>query len=344
LGNYLIQFGVKKKKIFLRMNTFGRLFRTHIFGESHGSLVGICLDGVPAGLFLSENDFDADLSRRKPGKVGTTPRKEADKPTLSSGVFNGRTTGAPITVMFANENTISADYGNLVASPRPGHSDFVAKEKFKGFNDNRGGGHFSGRLTLALVAAGVVAKKILEEVKINAELISAGGSINIDEAVNRAVETGDSIGGVVECRVQNLPVGLGEPFFDSAESVLSHLAFSIPAIKGIEFGSGFAAASMTGSQHNDPIVDSTGKTKTNNAGGINGGITNGNELVFRIAVKPTSSISVKQETFNYKTQKVEALEVKGRHDACIALRVPVVLEAITAIALADLLLIDKAYG
>ncbi len=325
------------------MNTFGRLFRIHVFGESHGSLVGVCLDGVPAGLHLLEKDFEADLSRRKPGKVGTTPRQESDKPSLASGVFNGRTTGAPITILFGNENTISSDYANLVSSPRPGHSDFVAREKFKGFNDYRGGGHFSGRLTLALVAAGVVAKKILNDVIISADLISAGGSINIDEAVNCAVKSGDSIGGIVECRVENLPVGLGEPFFDSVESVISHLAFATPAIKGIEFGSGFAAATMRGSQHNDPIIDATGKTKTNNSGGLNGGITNGNELVFRVAVKPASSISHKQETFNCQTQKVEALEIKGRHDACIARRVPVVLEAITAISLADLLLIDRAY-
>jgi len=340
----LIPFRVKKNTTFLNMNTFGRLFRIHIFGESHGSLVGACLDGVPAGLPLSEEDFEADLSRRKPGKVGTTARQEADKPNLASGVFNGRTTGAPLTIMFANENTISADYGDIISSPRPGHSDFVAKEKFKGFNDYRGGGHFSGRLTLALVAAGVVARIILEGVKINAELISAGGSINIEEAVNSAINSGDSIGGIVECKVQNLPVGLGEPFFDSVESIISHLAFAIPAIKGVEFGSGFAAASMSGSQHNDPIIDAIGTTQSNNAGGINGGITNGNELVFRVAVKPTSSISQEQETFNFKTQKVEALEVKGRHDACIALRVPVVLEAVTAIALADLTLIDRAYG
>ncbi len=326
------------------MNTFGRLFRINIFGESHGLVVGISIDGVPPGLPLSENDFDADLSRRKPGKVGTTARKEPDKPNLATGVFNGRTTGAPLTILFANENIISSDYHNLASTPRPGHSDFVAREKFKGFNDYRGGGHFSGRLTLALVAAGVVARRVLEGVKIKAELISAGGSINIEEAINRAVNSGDSIGGIVECRVQNLPVGLGEPFFDSVESVISHLSFAIPAIKGVEFGSGFAATSMTGSHHNDSIIDATGRTNTNYAGGINGGITNGNELVFRVAVKPTSSISQKQVTFNLKTQKADTLEVKGRHDACIALRVPVVLEAVAAIALADLLLIYRAYG
>lgn len=325
------------------MNTFGRLFRIHIFGESHGTHVGICIDGVPAGLSLSESDFEEDLTRRKPGKVGATPRKEADKPNITSGVFRGTTTGAPLAVFFLNENTISSDYGNLVNWPRPGHSDFVASKKYKGFNDYRGGGHFSGRLTLPLVAAGVVAKKILGNVIVSAKLISAGGSENIDEAVDQVVSSGDSIGGIVECRVKNLPVGLGEPFFDSIESVISHLVFAIPAIKGVEFGSGFAAAKMTGSQHNDSIIDASGRTKTNHSGGINGGISNGNELVFRVAVKPTSSISLGQETFNYETQRIENLEVKGRHDACIALRVPVVLEAVTSIALADLLLLNKAY-
>lgn len=324
------------------MNTFGRIFRMHIFGESHGKSVGLTLDGCPPGIDLDEADFFIDLGRRKPGAKGTTPRKEDDLPEIISGVFRGQTTGAPITILFRNQNIRSGDYDNLVKTPRPGHSDFVAWKRFQGFNDHRGGGHFSGRLTLALVSAGVVAKKLIEPVDVSAKLIKAGGREDIESAVAEALEAGDSLGGLVECRANNIPIGWGEPFFDSVESVISHLAFAVPAIKGIEFGSGFGAAAMKGSQHNDPIVDKTGKTASNNAGGITGGLTNGNELVFRIAVKPTSSISVPQQTFSIETGKVETLEVKGRHDACIALRVPVVIESITALALADLKLMHKA--
>lgn len=323
------------------MNSFGNIFKITIFGESHGPHIGICIDGCPPGTPLTEDDFAVDLGRRKPGARGTTPRKEDDSPEIVSGCYRGFTTGAPITILFANKNVRSGDYDHLRNRPRPGHADFVAAQRFKGFNDPRGGGHFSGRLTLALVAAGVVAKKLLAGLNISARLIKAGGSTDIEAAVEAALAAGDSIGGLVECRVTNIPVGWGEPFFDPVESVISHLAFAVPAIKGIEFGSGLAAASMKGSEHNDAIVDESGKTATNNAGGISGGLTNGNDLVFRVAVKPTSSISKKQETLNLKTGKMEALEVKGRHDACIALRVPVVIEAITAVALADLKLMTK---
>ncbi len=324
------------------MNSFGRIFRIHIFGESHGKGIGVTIDGCPSGLPLSEEDFLHDLGRRKAGAKGTTPRKEDDIPEIISGCFRGYTTGAPITILFRNANTHSADYDNLVKTPRPGHSDFVAWKRYKGFNDHRGGGHFSGRLTLTLVSAGVLAKKLINPVNINAKLIKAGGREDIENAVAEALEAGDSLGGLIECRANNLPIGLGEPFFDSVESLISHLAFAVPAIKGIEFGSGFDAASMRGSQHNDPILDETGKTKTNNAGGITGGLTNGNELVLRVAVKPTSSISIPQQTWSIETQKVETLQVKGRHDACIALRVPVVIEAIVAIAIADLSAFNRA--
>lgn len=307
-----------------------------LFGESHGEGIGVTIDGCPPGIPLQPDDFIHDLGRRKAGKAGTTPRIEDDLPEILSGQFNGHTTGAPLTILFRNKNVRSGDYADLRETPRPGHSDFVAYKRYKGYNDYRGGGHFSGRITLCLVAAGVVAKKIISSVSIEAGLVRAGGEKDIDKAVAEAMEAGDSVGGVVECRAKGIPVGWGEPFFDSVESVIAHLAFSIPAIKGIEFGSGFAAASMRGSAHNDPIVDDSGRTASNNAGGISGGLTNGNDLVFRIAVKPTSSISVAQSTYSRKSGKVEQLEVKGRHDACIALRVPVVLEAITAIALADL--------
>jgi chorismate synthase len=324
------------------MNSFGRVFRITIFGESHGEGVGICIDGCPAGLSLAEEDFLPDLERRKGGlQKGTTPRKEDDLPIFKSGLFYGRTTGAPIAILFENNNTRSADYEKQRAVPRPGHADFVAHEKFGGFEDYRGGGHFSGRLTVALVAAGVIARKLLDPAKVEALVTEIGGEKDIDKGLQRAIDAKDSVGGIVECRVSGLPAGLGEPFFDSVESLLGHAVFSIPAIRGIEFGTGFPAARMYGSEHNDPIVDKDGRTKTNHAGGVVGGISNGNELVFRIAVKPTSSTPKEQQTLNRETGAVEPFSVKGRHDLCIALRVPVVLEAVTCIVLADLLLLEQ---
>ena len=324
------------------MNTFGRIFRVSIFGESHGAQVGVVIDGCPAGIALTDSDFTADLQRRKSGAKGTTPRIEADEPEIVSGVFDGHTTGTPITILFKNANTHSSDYSNLVAQPRPGHADFTGRCKYNGFNDYRGGGHFSARNTVAIVAAGVVAKKVLDGVSIKSTIVEVGGQADIEAAVAKAMEQNDSVGGIVDCRVNGLPVGLGEPFWDSAESLISHAVFAIPAVKGIEFGSGFAAAKMVGSQHNDAIIDERGTTATNNAGGINGGITNGNELYFRLAVKPTASIAREQMTYNFETHKVEPLIVKGRHDACIALRVPPIVEAMTAIVLADLKLLAKA--
>ncbi|MEE4196244.1 MAG: chorismate synthase [Bacteroidales bacterium] len=323
------------------MNTFGHTFRVSIYGESHGKQVGVLIDGCPAGLAISGDDFFQDLSRRKSGAKGTTPRTEEDTPEIVSGVFNGKTTGAPLLIAFENKNTKSGDYLQLQDFPRPGHADFTAKFKFGGYNDYRGGGHFSGRLTLGMVTAGVIAKKLIHPVSIHATLIEAGGKTQIDQAIDEAMKNNDSIGGIVQCRAEQVPVGLGEPFFNSAESLLSHIIFAVPAIKGIEFGAGFDAARMYGSQHNDEFVDSSGKTATNFAGGINGGITNGNSLVFRVAVKPTSSISKPQQTINLKSGQPGKVQVKGRHDACIALRVPVVLEAATAIVLADLMLADQ---
>ncbi len=317
------------------MNSFGRIFRISLFGESHGAAIGVTIDGVPPGIAIALSDFTNDIRRRSAGAKGTTPRVEDDIPEIVSGWFNGFTTGSPLTILFRNANTHSSDYENIAKIPRPGHADFVAHKRFDGFNDYRGGGHFSGRVTLALVVAGVVAKKIVSPIDISAKLISVGGSTEIEQTIANALDQGNSVGGLVECRASGIPVGWGEPFFDSVESVIAHLAFAVPAIKGIEYGSGFAAAKMLGSQHNDPILDDTGKTGTNNSGGIIGGLTNGNELVFRVAVKPTSSISIEQQTYSIESGRVEELEVKGRHDVCIALRVPVVIEAITAIALAD---------
>ncbi len=324
------------------MNSFGRIFRVHIFGESHGECVGVTVDGCPAGLALGIDDFTTDIERRKGGNKGTTPRKEDDIPQIKTGLFNGKTTGAPITVLFDNTNTRSADYEKQRAIPRPGHADFVAHKKFDGHEDYRGSGHFSGRLTVCLVAAGVIAKKILDHINIVSSILEIGGETDLDKGLQKAIDAKDSVGGIIECRVSGLPVGLGEPFFDSAESLLSHAVFAIPAVRGIEFGTGFAAAKMFGSKHNDAILNESGTTKTNHAGGIVGGLTNSNELVFRIAIKPTSSTPIQQQSLNWETNTIENFSVKGRHDLCIALRVPVILEAVTAIVLADLLLLNRA--
>jgi len=323
------------------MNTFGSNLRVSMYGESHGKQVGVLIDGCPAGLPITGDDFTHDLMRRKSGTKGTTPRIEEDKPEIVSGVFNGKTTGAPLLIAFENKNMKSEDYQQLQNFPRPGHADFTAKFKYGGYNDYRGGGHFSGRLTLGLVAAGVIAKKLIHPLTIQANLIEAGGEKNIGNAIDNAIEKNDSIGGIVECKAQQVPVGLGDPFFNAVESLISHIVFAIPAVKGIEFGAGFNAAKMFGSEHNDDLIDNSGKTATNFAGGINGGITNGNSLVFRVAVKPTSSISKPQHTINLESGRIEKLEVKGRHDACIALRVPVVVEAATAIVFADLMLAEQ---
>jgi chorismate synthase len=323
------------------MNTVGNVFRVSVFGESHGPAVGVTIDGCPPGIPVTVEDLTMDLERRRSGRAGTTPRTEADNPEILSGINKGVTTGSPVTIVSRNRNTDSSSYENTVNLPRPGHADYTANVKYSGFSDLRGGGHFSGRVTWGLVAAGVIAKKILQPAQINAVLTEAGGISDIDKAIALALKSGDSIGGIIECRVEGLPKGIGEPFFYSAESAISHLIFSIPAIKGIEFGSGFRAAKMKGSEHNDPFSDSTGKTLTNNAGGINGGITNGNELFLRVVVKPTSSTGVEQKTFDFSKNKMTTLKVEGRHDTCIALRIPVIVEAAVSIALADLFLIDR---
>ncbi len=320
------------------MNSFGRVFRLSIFGESHGPAVGVVIDGCPPGIQVSVEDFLPDLDRRRSGAEGTTPRREPDLPVLVSGVHLGFTTGAPLTVQVANTDIRSQDY-DLASTPRPGHADFSGNAKWAGFNDPRGGGHFSGRLTLCLVLAGVVAKKLLPGVTFRARLTQAGGSADVEAAVRAAMADGDSVGGLVECTVDGLPPGLGEPFFDSLESLLAHMLFAIPAVKGVDFGSGFAAATMRGSAHNDVFVATNGHTATNHAGGINGGISNGNPVEFRVAVKATSSIGRPQQTLDFETGKPVTLAVRGRHDACIALRVPVVVEAAAALVLADLSLL-----
>lgn len=326
---------------FVTMNQFGRIFRISIWGESHGPAVGVVIDGCKAGIPISVEDFAEDLRRRQGGGAATTPRKEDDVPEILSGVLNNHTTGAPISILFRNRSVRSEDYAAFAKVPRPGHADFVAHKKFQGYNDPRGGGHFSGRLTAPLVAAGVVAKKLLQyhhpEIKISAVVTGIGG-LSVEEGKAEAIRLNDSLGGVVECTAEHVPLGWGEPFFDAAESLIAHLAFAIPAIKGIAFGSGFSAATMRGSEHNDALINTSGETRTNHSGGITGGITNGNPLKFQVAVKPASSTPQPQETLRLDTGTMEQLEVKGRHDLVIALRVPPVLEAITAIALADMMM------
>ena len=321
------------------MDTFGKQFRVSVFGESHGVAVGALIDGVPAGLPLSESDFEKDISRRAARGGFTSERKEVDTPHLLSGVFDGHTTGAPLCVVFRNSDVHSSDYDFLPSTPRPGHAHYPAHIKFDGFEDYRGGGHFSGRLTLPIVAAGVVAKKVIgSAVDIRAEVCELAGSRereNWKRLLEAARAEGDSLGAVVSCHVDGLPIGLGEPFWDGMESLLSHAVFSIPGVRGIEFGDGFEAARMRGSQHNDPIGPE-GPVK-NGSGGINGGLTNGASLCFRVAFKPTSSISKPQTTFNFEKECEQSLSVGGRHDVCFALRAPVVVEAMCAIVLADLL-------
>jgi len=324
------------------MNSFGRLFRVHIFGESHGDCVGITIDGCPAGLSLTAADLLPDLERRKGGKQkGATPRQEEDYPIFKSGMFEDKTTGFPITILFENKNTRSEDYNKQRSIPRPGHADWVAHQKFGGHEDYRGGGHFSARLTTGIVAAGAIAKKLMNAISITAQVTEIAGEKDLEKGLQKGIDAKDSVGGIVECVVNGLPVGLGEPYFDSLESVLSHILFAIPAVRGVEFGTGFAAAKMFGSQHNDAIENTVGTTRTNHAGGVVGGITNGNQLVFRLAVKPTSSTPKEQNSLNWDTGTTENFSIKGRHDLCVALRAPVIVEAVTALVLADFMMLEN---
>ena len=310
-----------------------------IFGASHADKVGVVVEGVPQGVALAVEDFASDLERRRPKGAGDTPRREDDIPHLEGLDCSGHTSGDKLTITFYNKNIRSADYDHLRRQPRPSHADLTQRLKYGLEYNLAGGGMASGRMTVALVAAGVVAKRLLPELTFQTRLCRVGGSTNPDEfdaIIADARMRGDSVGGVVECRVSGLPATWGEPFFDSVESVVSHLVFSIPGVKGIEFGDGFASASVYGSERNDAIVDAQGRTLTNNEGGINGGITNGNDLVLRVAIKPTPSIALKQQTYNFDTERVEELTIGGRHDACIARRAQVVVEAMVAFALADL--------
>lgn len=320
------------------MNIFGNSYRILLFGESHNSAVGVTIDGCPPGIKISQDLFRDDLIRRQQHYQGITARKEEDLPKIISGVFNGYTTGMPITILFDNKDVISKDYDGIKYFPRPSHSDFVAYKKYKGFNDYRGGGAFSGRLTLGIVAAGALAKKIISPIEINSKVLKVHNNTNIEQELKNALSKNDSVGGIIETTIKNVPVGLGSPFFDSVESKISHIIFSIPGVKGIEFGSGFDITKLYGSEANDEIIDELGTTKTNHSGGINGGISNGNEIIFRVAIKPTPSIQQVQNTIDIRNGKSSKIKITGRHDVCFAMRTPVIIEAASSIVLADFIL------
>lgn len=355
------------------MSSYGDKIKLTVFGESHGEGIGAVIDGVPAGYKIDMNKVLVQMARRAPGKDKTaTPRVEKDFPNVKSGILNGVTTGAPICCVIENTNTKSGDYSNLMDKPRPGHSDYTAYVKYCGNNDIRGGGHFSGRLTAPLVFVGAVLRQILEQkgIKIAAHISSIGAvedkpfdPVNIDnklidelstspfaligrekespmrEVVENARMNLDSVGGTVECAIVGMPAGVGGPLFSGVEGAIAKAVFGIPAVKGIEFGKGFTAATMLGSENNDEFEYKDGKviTKTNNSGGILGGISSGMPIIFKAAIKPTPSILKEQATVNLQTGENDTLVVKGRHDPCIVPRAVSVVEAVAAIAIFDLL-------
>ncbi|MFH1031182.1 MAG: chorismate synthase [Chloroflexota bacterium] len=346
-------------------NSLGRLFTITSFGESHGRCVGIVIDGCPAGLPLAETEIQSEVDKRRPGAVGTTARAEADKVEILSGVFNGRTTGAPLSMLVWNEDVDSNEYKRIRFLPRPGHADYTAFVKYGGFSDFRGGGRFSGRITVSFVMAGAVAKKLLNliDIEVLAHTIEIGGikakpkGINqikkaesnplrcadaraaeeMAKVIARARIEGDSLGGIIEGLALNVPAGIGEPVFDTLEGDFAKALFAIPAVKGVEFGAGFSAAEKKGSENNEQFAIKNGKiiTLTNNAGGILGGISNGMPIVVRVAVKPTPSIAQSQQTVNMKTMENESLDIKGRHDTCLVPRAVPVVESMMAVTLCD---------
>jgi chorismate synthase len=349
-------------------NSIGKEFVVTTFGESHGKYVGVVVDGCPAGLKLSEEDFQAELDRRIPAQPKiVSARVEKDVAKILSGVFNGFTTGAPIALMVENKETDSSDYEAIKDLPRPGHSDYPARVKYGGFNDYRGGGRFSGRVTVALIMAGAVAKKLLSRFDIDVlAYTSAIGQVKADkkfspeeirknkyaaatrcpdlacgekmeEAIVNARKEGDSLGGIIECLALGMPVGVGEPLFDSLDADLAKALFAVPAVKGVEFGAGFRAAQLRGSENNDPFLMINGKvaTSTDNAGGVLGGLSNGMPILMRVAIKPTPSIAKEQKTVNLSSMENAALNIKGRHDPCVVPKAVPAVEAAVAITLAD---------
>lgn len=351
---------------------WGSKIKLSIFGESHGNAIGITIDGLPAGFSIDMDKIMMEMARRAPGKSSlSTPRKESDIPEILSGYFEGKTTGTPLCAIIRNSNTKSKDYSKLKDVMRPGHADYTGAIRYKGFNDYRGGGHFSGRITAPLVFAGAICKQILEVkgIIVSAHINSIGKikdcsfleSDISDELLNsfkekelplintkledemrqeilRARSSGDSIGGTIECAILGVSPGIGDPFFDSVESTLAHLMFSVPAVKGIEFGKGFDISKMRGSEANDEYYLENGniKTKTNNNGGILGGITNGMPIIFNVAIKPTASIFKEQNAVNIVTMEETTLCIEGRHDPCIVQRALPVIEAVAAIGILEL--------
>ncbi|WP_290770655.1 chorismate synthase [Anaerofustis sp.] len=356
--------------------TFGNKFKVTIFGQSHSEAIGVVIDGIPAGITLDFDKIDHELKRRQGGDKFSTPRKEADTPRIISGYFSDKTAGSPLCAVFENNNTKSKDYSELKIKIRPSHSDYPAYIKHKGNNDYRGGGNFSGRLTLPLTFAGAVAKQILEDKgiyigahikklnkiedktfdKVNIEkeqllklrnepfpLIDKSKQKEMEEIILNAKNDLNSIGGEIECAIIGFPAGIGSPFFDSIESRLSHILFSVPAVKGVEFGDGFGFSDLYGDEANDEYYyDTSGNVKTyaNHNGGILGGISNGQPICFNVAVKPTASIAKKQRTINVENNENTTLEIKGRHDPVIVKRAVPVIEAVSAICLYDFLLSD----
>lgn len=351
--------------------TWGNKIELSIFGESHGKAIGIVINGIKPGFEIDMDKIEKEMERRAPGRNKmSTQRKEGDKPKILSGIFEGKTTGAPISMIIENSDTRSKDYSKLKDLMRPGHADYAGNRRYGGFNDYRGGGHFSGRITAPLVFAGALAKQLLEEkgIKIGAHISSVGkvkddsfNRINISESllenllkkelplikdekieeVKKEIEKvrlkGNSIGGTIECAIIGVKAGIGSPFFDSLESKIASLAFSVPAVKGIEFGLGFEISEMTGAEANDEYYVENGEIKaySNNNGGITGGISNGMPITYKVAIKPTPSISIKQRTVNISTMENEKLVIEGRHDPCIVQRAVVVIEAIAAIAILE---------
>lgn len=358
-------------------NNFGTNISMTIFGESHGPCIAITLDGLPAGFKINLERIKEDMEKRKAKGSISTQRHEDDEVEIVSGFFNGYTTGTALTILIQNKNTQSKDYSDIQYRLRPGHADFSAYEKYHGFQDYRGGGHFSGRLTAPIVAAGSICRQILEtkniligshieqlyalhdapfsnnidELKKQIQTLNKKEFASLDEQVAQNMEQAileakneqDSIGGILESAIINLPAGIGEPFFDSIESILAHLLFSIPAVKGVSFGAGFQMASKKGSEANDAfIMNDTIQTKTNNNGGINGGISNGMPIIIHTCIKPTPSIYKAQETVDYKTKESQTLNIKGRHDPCILHRARIVVDSMIAFGILDLLMSNNA--
>jgi chorismate synthase len=318
------------------MNTLGTIFRVTSFGESHGYGVGCVIDGCPPGIPVDLATLQKEVDRRRATSSQHTPRQEPDRVEVLSGVFEGKTSGAPIVCLIQNMVVDSSTYDEFRYVPRPSHADFPRYVKYHGYADHRGGGRFSGRITAGLVAAGYFARKVLKDIQILASITEIGGSLTAH--VDCSMLQGDSLGGIIECNIQNLPVGLGEPVFDTVEGELAKALFAIPGIKGIEFGTGFALARMRGSQANDQfcIEEDAVRTLTNHSGGILGGMTSGMVLTFRVAVKPTPSISLPQRSVDLRTMEEKSITIEGRHDPCIVFRAVPVVEAVTAIVLADL--------